>query len=240
MLPEIEIYSLHYHNVCEVGLCRCGSGLWLVGDSVTAIHGGDVMIVPPGIHHYSRTVGDPCMCEFIYFDEERLLSVCCLDKGLKKRLPKNLPSVIRDEKARSLLRSMIETRDVTESALWYALFLKWLPDDMELPETRDDTELSPAMRRIMLSYSEPLTMADLAAECGFCPSWFAKRLQTGVRHVADGIPERFQDEGRGTAAARPDLRPSPRSRRCPASVPCPTFTGISRKSTASPRRSSDG
>ena len=177
MLPEIEIYSLHYHNVCEVGLCRCGSGLWLVGDSVTAIHGGDVMIVPPGIHHYSRTVGDPCMCEFIYFDEERLLSTCRLDKGLKKRLPKNLPSVIRDEKARSLLRSMIETRDVTESALWYALFLKWLPDDMELPETRDDTELSPAMRRIMLSYSEPLTMADLAAECGFCPSWFAKRFR---------------------------------------------------------------
>ena len=76
-----------------------------------------------------------------------------------------------------MLRSMIETRDVTESALWYALFLKWLPDDMELPETRDDTELSPAMRRIMLSYSEPLTMADLAAECGFCPSWFAKRFR---------------------------------------------------------------
>lgn len=48
---------------------------------------------------------------------------------------------------------------------------------MTLPETRDDTELSPAMRRIMLSYSEPLTMADLAAECGFCPSWFAKRFR---------------------------------------------------------------
>lgn len=109
-LPESEIYSLHYHNVCEVGLCRCGSGLWLVGDTVTAIHGGDVVIVPPGVHHYSKTVGDPCMCEFIYFDEERLLSVCCLDKGLKKRLPKNLPSVIRDEKARSLLRGTSRSR----------------------------------------------------------------------------------------------------------------------------------
>ena len=135
------------------------------------------MIIPAGVHHYSKTVGNPCMCEFIYFNEERLLGVCCLDKGLKKRIPKNLPSVIRDEKARNMLRSMIETRDVTESALWYALFLKWLPDEMALPETRDNAKLAPAMRRIMLSYNEPLTMGDLAAECGFCPSWFAKRFR---------------------------------------------------------------
>lgn len=33
------------------------------------------------------------------------------------------------------------------------------------------------MQRIMLSYAEPLTVADLAAECGFCPSWFAKQFR---------------------------------------------------------------
>ena len=117
------------------------------------------------------------MCEFIYFDEERLLSVCCLNQGLDKRLPKNLPSVIRDDKARGMLRSMIETRDITESALWYALFLKRLPDEEPLPEPPNDGQLSPAMQRIMLSYTEPLTVDDLAAECGLCRSWFIKKFR---------------------------------------------------------------
>lgn len=52
---------------------------------------------------------------------------------------------------------MIETRDVAESALWYALFLKRLPDEEPLPE--------------------PLTVDDLAAECGLCRSWFIKKFR---------------------------------------------------------------
>ena len=176
-LPPGEISSLHYHNVCEVGLCRCGSGLWVVGDSVTAIHPGDVMIVPPGVHHYSKVVGKACRCEFIYFDENELLRKCGIEKSLAKRLPKNLPPVIHDEKVQRYLRSMIETRDDVEAGLWYGLFLKNLPEGVELPEFPADSKLTPAMQRIMLSYSEPLTLDDLAAECGLCQSWFVKRFR---------------------------------------------------------------
>ena len=176
-IPDEDITFLHYHNLCELGMCRCGSGLWMVGDSVTAIHPGDIMIVPPGVHHYSREVDKGCRCEFIYFDEEQLLEVCGIQASVSKRLPKNYPSVIRDENTRFILRSMIETRDVAESALWYALFLKRLPEDNLLPELPEDEQLAPAMQRILLSYAEPLTVADLAAECGLCPSWFAKQFK---------------------------------------------------------------
>ena len=116
-------------------------------------------------------------CEFIYFDEEQLLESCGIQKSVLKRLPKSFPSVIRDEKTRDILRSMIETRDVAESALWYALFLKRLPDEEPLPEPPNDGQLSPAMQRIMLSYTEPLTGDDLAAECGLCRSWFIKKFR---------------------------------------------------------------
>ena len=176
-LPIDEISSLHYHNVCEVGLCRCGSGLWVVGDCATVIHAGDVMIVPPGVHHYSKVVGQACRCEFIYFDENELLKNCGIDKTMTRRLPKNISTVINDPKNQQYLRAMIETRDDIEAALWYGLFLKNLPDYISLPEFPADSQLTPAMQRIMLSYSEPLTLDDLAAECGLCQSWFVKRFR---------------------------------------------------------------
>ena len=176
-LPSAEISSLHYHNVCEVGLCRCGSGLWVAGDRVTVIRPGDVMIVPPGVHHYSKVVGKVCRCEFIYFDEGALLKNCGIDKSLTRRLPRNLSPVLRDERIQQYLHAMIETRDDVEAALWYGLFLKNLPEDVALPEFPSDSPLAPVMQRIMFSYGEKLTLGDLAAECGLCQSWFVKRFK---------------------------------------------------------------
>ena len=173
-LPAGEINSLHFHNLCEVGYCRCGEGLWLVGDSVEAIRPGDVMIVPPGIHHYSRSISRSCRCEFIYFDPDRLLE----SAGIKpeRRLPPTMPAVIRDKKLTGILRDMIESSDTYEAALWFALFLAKFPRDLPMIRS-DDGRLFPALRKIMLDYSLPITNADLASECGFCTSWFIKEFK---------------------------------------------------------------
>lgn len=193
-LPAGEIDSLHFHNVCEVGYCRCGDGLWLVGDIVEAIHPGDVMIIPPGVHHYSRSVSGSCRCEFIYFDADRLLDSAKIEP--RKKLPASMPPVIRDKKLAEILISMIETRDSYEAALWFALFLAKLPDN--LPEVKTDSgRLFPALRRIMLDYSEPLTNADLASECGFCTSWFIKEF----RREYDLTPMEFLADFRVKVAA---------------------------------------
>ena len=174
-LPNQEIRFLHYHSLCEAGLCRCGRGLWMVGDTVTMIQPGDVMIVPAGIKHYSRSVGGACCCEFIYFDEERVLDCCGAGSRVATRLPANIESVISCERQREFLRSMIEARDDVESALWYALFLKNLPDAAsERAEPLCDNILAPAIHLIMTSYDEPLTADDLAEECRLCRSWFTK------------------------------------------------------------------
>ena len=173
-LPSGEVHSLHYHNLCEVGLCRCGSGLWLVGDSVTAIHPGDAMLVPPGVSHYSRAL-DACFCEFVYFNADEFLRLNGIN--LTPELPAD--NVFHGEQA-ELLRNMIESDDPTESALWFALFLRRLPKPRR--DSASDESLAPAILRITLSYAEELSVDMLAAECGFSKSWFIKRFYS-VYHM---------------------------------------------------------
>ena len=97
-----------------------------------------------------------------------------------------------------MLRSMIESRDDVEAGLWYALFLKRLPEELALPEPIRDETLAPAMRRIMTSYDDRLTVDELAAECGLCRSWFAKRFRKEY-HMS---PIEFLNDFRTKAAAR--------------------------------------
>lgn len=172
-LPSVEIDSLHYHNLCEVGICRCGEGLWLVGDNVTVIKPGDAMLVLPGVCHYSRAVTKVCRCEFVYFDADDLMRSNGINLAL--HLTSGIQPVFRGEEA-ELLKMMVETRDPVESALWFALFLKRLPqrETDALPTAR---KLSPALQRIMLSYAEELSVDELAEECGFSKSWFIKEFK---------------------------------------------------------------
>lgn len=183
-LPAGEIDSLHYHDVCEVGLCRCGKGLWLVGDSVTAISPGDAMLVPPGVSHYSRAL-DVCRCEFVYFDAETFTRLNGVDMKLK--LPAG--GVFRGEYA-GFLRNMIEARDAAESALWFSLFLKKLPESE--PEHIVDELLAPALQRISLSFAEDISVDELAAECGFSKSWFIKRFSSVCKMTPIGFLNDFR------------------------------------------------
>lgn len=171
-LPEDEITALHFHNICEAGICRHGEGLWVVEDTVSAIKQGDVMIVPPGVRHYSRAICD-CVCEFIYFDGDKLLSSCKIN--IEKTLPKNVSSVLNGD-SKEYIRSMIESEDVTESALWYALFLNKLSHENTPPSPVYNSKLFGAVQLITTSYQNDLTNDILAAECGFSKSWFIKEF----------------------------------------------------------------
>lgn len=70
-LPDKSIRRLHYHNELEIGICRSGHGMCFTTEFISAISPGDVMIIPPKIPHYSRSL-DKCDCEFIFFDIKKL------------------------------------------------------------------------------------------------------------------------------------------------------------------------
>lgn len=174
-LPDGEISSLHFHNVCEIGLCSAGNALWIIEDGVSAMQPGDIIIIPPGIRHYSRSVSEVCRCRFVYFDPELLLS--SFDIGIKKPLPKSAAGIVKNEELAAILRSLMKTDNPLESALWFALYLAKQPENSSDDSKRPEGRLSPAINRIMLDYPQPLTNSELAAECGFCTSWFIKEFK---------------------------------------------------------------
>lgn len=81
-LPCCEsIRTLHYHDKYEIGVCVEGEGLFLCEGVFSSVSRGDVIFIPPGKRHYSRSLDPnaPCLCRFVHPEvkgvEELLLSV---------------------------------------------------------------------------------------------------------------------------------------------------------------------
>lgn len=190
-LPTDEITELHYHNRCEVGLCKCGNGIWVTSDNIYALSPGDVVVSPAGIPHYSRccsTVKHPeCRCDFIYFDETRLLEECGISS--KELLDGNgvvSPIVLTwnsNNNLRNLLEKMVITfRESKDKALankicahWYSLFLLELrANQFQIKPTTPITndELAPAIQRLIANFSSDISVKELADLCSFSTGYF--------------------------------------------------------------------
>ena len=194
-LPVGAPNALHYHDLCEVGVCREGRGLWFIGGRAYALSPGDAVVVKAGVPHYSRSVGNvnpadladvgDCRCEFIYFDEYRLFEESGI-KPIEFGIGSDCPPVFyrRENKlARELLLHMVDAvRQGGEfcerrAAHWYALFLLNLPLAEAETVAERDSELAPALDRMAFDFAENLTLDMLAAECAMSPSWFSKRFK---------------------------------------------------------------
>lgn len=174
-LPSAQIRSLHFHNVWEIGLCRSGNGLWIIDNSVCSMKQNDIIIIPTGVCHYSQSISDACECEFAYFDPDLLLS--SFNIGIEKPPVPGQCGIVKQEELAELLRAFIRTDDPLEAALWFALYLAKQPDSIRVDSDTLESRLSPAISRIMVDYSLPLSNSQLAAECGFCTSWFIKEFK---------------------------------------------------------------
>ncbi len=190
-LPDREIRQLHYHDRTEIGICRSGNGLWFVEDKSYAISSGDIMIVPRGIPHYSRSIliddSSPCLCDFIYFDEKSLL----MESGIDAHLVEDVrisPAVITDHdhpELRRLLKKMIAAVKELQceadrnkiAAHCYCIFLLMskerhvsIPSQFEIKNER----LLPAIQKMIVNFSDNLTLDALACECSYSTSHFLK------------------------------------------------------------------
>ncbi len=185
-LPLAPVRALHVHDATEVGLCVGGNGLWFVEGNAYALSAGDAVIVPAGRAHYSRSLdADGCRCLFLYFDEETLLDGSGIaPRELLRDREADPPAVLRRRdhaEACELLTRMVEAvwkrpDEPRIAAHWYALFLLHLPDGSARPAlTRSD--VTPAMERILVDFTEDLTLADLAAACAISPGWLLKRFR---------------------------------------------------------------
>lgn len=190
-LPTDEVTGLHYHNRCEIGLCKSGNGIWVTSDHIYALSPGDVVISPAGIPHYSRCCSTDkhpeCRCDFIYFDETRLLEECGIHS--KELLDGNRvisPTVLTwnsNNNLRKLLEKMVVAfRETKNKALankicahWYSLFLlesriNQFHTEPTIPITND--ALAPALQKLIVDFSSDISVKELADLCAFSTGYF--------------------------------------------------------------------
>ncbi|MFA5205944.1 MAG: AraC family transcriptional regulator [Lentisphaeria bacterium] len=69
-----EITTLHAHDAPELGWCREGNGIFVVGNRVMPFQAGDIVVIMPGETHLAQSVhGTVSQWHWVYFDPARLL-----------------------------------------------------------------------------------------------------------------------------------------------------------------------
>jgi AraC-like DNA-binding protein/mannose-6-phosphate isomerase-like protein (cupin superfamily) len=184
--PEQPLNSrMHYHDSTELGICRCGSGIFYIGNQVCPFSAGDVTVVSPGTLHIAHSDQQTAGWQFIDIDYSRLstrLPAGCGD------LASNFNGVIPKEnnsKIASLMDFLLKefAHDqpyMKASVLQYAGQLA-----IELARRTDESlkgletsiqlyEISPAILYISNFYNTDFTVKQLADLCNRSVSSFRR------------------------------------------------------------------
>jgi AraC-like DNA-binding protein len=69
------IFRLHVHDCLQVGFCRQGSGIYIIGDDITPFRKGDVYVVPAQqVHFLQARTGVPCIWSWIFLEPLHLIA----------------------------------------------------------------------------------------------------------------------------------------------------------------------
>lgn len=184
--PGEPLHSrMHYHDSTELGICRCGSGIFYIGNQVCPFSANDVTVVSPGTLHIAHSDQHIAGWQFIDIDYRRLatrLPAGCVD------LASNFNGVIPEEnnsKIVSLMNLLLqEFADdqpyMKPSVLHYAGQLA-----IELARRTDQSltgletsiqlyEISPAILYISNFYNTDFTVQQLADLCNRSVSSFRR------------------------------------------------------------------
>ncbi len=64
-----DVNELHFHNFMEIGICRDGNGILIVGEKSLEYHGGMISILPENtLHTTISRKGNICFWEYLYID----------------------------------------------------------------------------------------------------------------------------------------------------------------------------
>lgn len=176
---------MHYHDSTELGICRCGSGVFYIGNQVCPFSAGDVIVISPGTIHIAHSDQQIAGWQFIDIDYRYLadkLPPGCAD------LANNFNGVItkgNNDKIATLmdllLQEFAEKKPYMEAAaLHYAGQL-----GIELARRIDDSlqglenpaqfrEISPAIFYISNFYNTDFTVEQLAELCSLSVSSFRR------------------------------------------------------------------
>ena len=192
-LPRTEDFPLlHYHDRYEVGVCVKGNGLFLCEGEYSTLAEGDLIFVPPGKRHYSRTlgVGQECECRFLYLHEEAVRSLLARTVGEETAVRAILsasavPAVLRWQEHERPYGMLAQVADFSFVApltplLRLAAFLLEIGASFSPPQRALDVpkDMRLLAEFLALHYAEGQTAAELAA------LWHLSESQLRRRFVA--------------------------------------------------------
>lgn len=186
-LPDQAIPVLHYHNCLELGICLSGSGMFLFGNRPESIAAGDALLIPPNLHHYSRSISrEPCRCQFVYilpqaFDTHLQLNGISFSDRLRSQTEPYLFKREEDRETIALIQRICNAAAAQNDALCLlcaAELLLSLPTpsrSMPQPLPADDL-IAYVMESITLHYREPLSNSMLAESVHLSESQLRRRF----------------------------------------------------------------
>jgi AraC-like DNA-binding protein len=207
-LPEGEIPYLHYHDCLEIGVCYGGNGLFLCDGRAESVGAGDIVMIFPYVHHYSRSIDacEPCYCRFAYFDHTALMTALLGAVTDETRpdlavtrggIVRGIPPVLRSEeypRAVELLHRLLDTcfengayRDEL-TALRLSEFFLQAPAWFDRFRFEHGTSSAEAAQR----EEDPITMAATYMSLHYAERVSSATL-SGVCHLSESqLRRRFQ------------------------------------------------
>lgn len=182
---ETPNVAAHLHNLCEIGYCFDGSGVFLIGGKILTFKAGDaVFITTQEVHLAKSNPGQTTRWGFLNFDPAGLLAGSMDELRMNLILERCCGDAFRNiiegekhpEAASCIRRILLERRDMPHNwqpmlrALLWQLFIEL---DRLAPETaggrtgqfRDVRRIIPALDFINAHIAEPLALEQLAKLC---------------------------------------------------------------------------
>lgn len=197
--PNITVTGLHWHETLEIGYCYEGSGVFLVERSMDTFFKGDTSLIFPREIHIARSHADSgSQWRFIHIDPIGLLGRRYPEYERQLRLKRgSLPYVFRsgaEDDICLLVKNLIHASCVQNpegQMLVQGLVMCLLARLSQIsgnPDAKQDEPsqlhgLSPAIERMLSHYMEPLSISELAAQCGMSLSTYQRTFQRAM-----GIP----------------------------------------------------
>lgn len=177
------ITCLHGHDCLELGYCRQGAGVFIVGDKILPFHAGDAIVIAGEMHLARSMPGTVFRAAWIYLDPARLVRAVPEDHAvlattrLRGRNFRNVISPREHPEVLTLITELLAelagarpeqrtaVRGLTLALL--ARLARLAPRQPAQPDASADAveRVAPALAHFAQHYADALRIAEIAACC---------------------------------------------------------------------------
>lgn len=192
--PVFQMAYEHSHTYCEIYYLKHGTCVYTVNKAQYHLEAGDLFIVAAGDLHSTRYEGDDSCERIIVFCKPELIPAHLMEQYPEIQHVLNTScKVIITDKMRRVVESSLEvlmrennySRRYSDAMLKIGaihLILQLMPNGIfsyeEMsPKEGYSSDIEKALKYMALHYSLPLTLADVAAHCNLCPTYFSRKFK---------------------------------------------------------------